>query len=264
MRGARGRSGSARAARWLIAGAARRRRLGRALLGLSRGPLRRAPGEPGGHHRLGALGPHGHRRSRRRPVARGLRVAPAEAAAGWLLAQQAVNGVFFGSAMLDYRLYKSYFPAWALTRAAALTRTALLIALRRLGARCIWPGHERESDGSSNSRPWRRACRSSATVSTSTAMPWPRSSGAITRSARSTGCADRGGTTPFSPARRPTHSSCAAASGTSTAHRSIAALRMSSEPGTTRSPRRASGTATSAAPSAPRSPGRRSRNTCPR
>jgi lanosterol synthase len=38
--------------------------------------------------------------------------------------QQAVNGVFFGSAMLDYRLYKSYFPAWALTRAAALTPTA--------------------------------------------------------------------------------------------------------------------------------------------
>jgi lanosterol synthase len=38
--------------------------------------------------------------------------------------QQAVNGVFFGSAMLDYRLYKSYFPTWALTRAAALTLTA--------------------------------------------------------------------------------------------------------------------------------------------
>jgi lanosterol synthase len=30
--------------------------------------------------------------------------------------QQAVNGVFFGTAMLDYRLYKSYFPAWALAR----------------------------------------------------------------------------------------------------------------------------------------------------
>jgi lanosterol synthase len=34
----------------------------------------------------------------------------------------AVNGVFFGSAMLDYRLYKSYFPAWALARHAALAR----------------------------------------------------------------------------------------------------------------------------------------------
>ncbi len=35
--------------------------------------------------------------------------------------QQAVNGVFFGSAMLDYRLYKTYFPAWALARYEALT-----------------------------------------------------------------------------------------------------------------------------------------------
>jgi lanosterol synthase len=31
--------------------------------------------------------------------------------------QQAVNGVFFGSAMLDYRLYNAYFPVWALARA---------------------------------------------------------------------------------------------------------------------------------------------------
>jgi squalene/oxidosqualene cyclase-like protein len=31
----------------------------------------------------------------------------------------AVNGVFFGSAMLDYRLYPAYFPAWALARFAA-------------------------------------------------------------------------------------------------------------------------------------------------
>jgi lanosterol synthase len=36
--------------------------------------------------------------------------------------QQALNGVFFGSAMLDYRLYKSYFPAWALARHFELTR----------------------------------------------------------------------------------------------------------------------------------------------
>jgi lanosterol synthase len=34
--------------------------------------------------------------------------------------QQSLNGVFFGSAMLDYRLYKSYFPVWALSRYAAL------------------------------------------------------------------------------------------------------------------------------------------------
>ena len=28
----------------------------------------------------------------------------------------AVNGVFFGTAMLDYRLYHEYFPTWALAR----------------------------------------------------------------------------------------------------------------------------------------------------
>ncbi len=33
--------------------------------------------------------------------------------------QQAQNGVFFGTAMLDYRLYKSYFPAWALAEYSA-------------------------------------------------------------------------------------------------------------------------------------------------
>jgi squalene/oxidosqualene cyclase-like protein len=43
----------------------------------------------------------------------------------WLLAHQdptgdwprdSVNGVFFGTAMLDYRLYNTYFPTWALAR----------------------------------------------------------------------------------------------------------------------------------------------------
>lgn len=43
----------------------------------------------------------------------------------WLVARQqadglwpndGVNGVFFGTAMLDYRLYNTYFPAWALAR----------------------------------------------------------------------------------------------------------------------------------------------------
>jgi hypothetical protein len=32
-----------------------------------------------------------------------------------------VNGVFFGSAMLSYRLYPVYFPIWALNRYRALT-----------------------------------------------------------------------------------------------------------------------------------------------
>jgi squalene cyclase len=44
----------------------------------------------------------------------------------WLTARQlpdgdwprdAVNGVFFGTAMLDYRLYNTYFPTWALRKA---------------------------------------------------------------------------------------------------------------------------------------------------
>jgi len=34
--------------------------------------------------------------------------------------RQAVNGVFFGAAMLDYRLYHTYFPAWAMTRYARM------------------------------------------------------------------------------------------------------------------------------------------------
>lgn len=47
----------------------------------------------------------------------------------WLSSQQhtdgswphrAVNGVFFGAAMLDYRLYHNYFPTWALSRYARL------------------------------------------------------------------------------------------------------------------------------------------------
>ena len=35
--------------------------------------------------------------------------------------QEAVTGVFFGTAMLDYRLYRAYFPAWACARASHLS-----------------------------------------------------------------------------------------------------------------------------------------------
>jgi len=38
----------------------------------------------------------------------------------WL--RDSVNGVFFGTAMLDYRLYNSYFPTWALNVADAMAR----------------------------------------------------------------------------------------------------------------------------------------------
>ena len=48
----------------------------------------------------------------------------------WLIGRQladggwppgAVNGVFFGSAMLHYRLYPAYFPAWALARYVSMS-----------------------------------------------------------------------------------------------------------------------------------------------
>src|SRR5262249_29138284 len=50
------------------------------------------------------------------------RSVPVERALTWLaqyldhpeLHPDSVNGVFFGSAMLDYRYYKFYFPLWAL------------------------------------------------------------------------------------------------------------------------------------------------------
>ena len=64
-----------------------------------------------------------------------LETAGAEAEAvrrgvGWLCRSQrpdgawpsgAVNGVFFGSAMLTYALYPTYFPIWALNRYLAAT-----------------------------------------------------------------------------------------------------------------------------------------------
>jgi len=37
--------------------------------------------------------------------------------------QQSQSGVFFSTAMLDYRLYKDYFPTWALARATSLSRS---------------------------------------------------------------------------------------------------------------------------------------------
>jgi lanosterol synthase len=55
----------------------------------------------------------------------GPRSAAIERGIAWLRAhqrsdgswpRQAVNGVFFGTAMLDYRLYPAYFPTWALAR----------------------------------------------------------------------------------------------------------------------------------------------------
>jgi 2,3-oxidosqualene cyclase len=49
-------------------------------------------------------------------IRRGIRwlASRQQADGGW--PRQAVNGVFFGAAMLDYRLYHTYFPAWAMAR----------------------------------------------------------------------------------------------------------------------------------------------------
>jgi lanosterol synthase len=63
----------------------------------------------------------------------GASAAPVERGIAWLIARQgadgswppeAVNGVFFGSAMLDYRLYRAYFPTWALARYVAAREMA--------------------------------------------------------------------------------------------------------------------------------------------
>ncbi|QSA99028.1 2,3-oxidosqualene cyclase [Methylococcus sp. EFPC2] len=53
-------------------------------------------------------------------IRRGIRwlMSRQQADGGW--PRQAVNGVFFGAAMLDYRLYHTYFPAWAMARYARL------------------------------------------------------------------------------------------------------------------------------------------------
>ncbi len=66
---------------------------------------------------LEVLGPHAE------PVRRGIEwlVSHQRPDGGWPAG--AVNGVFFGSAMLDYRLYPIYFPTWALARWATRSGT---------------------------------------------------------------------------------------------------------------------------------------------
>jgi lanosterol synthase len=54
------------------------------------------------------------------PVHRGIRWLKSRQDADGAWPREAVNGVFFGSAMLDYRLYRIYFPAWALARYARM------------------------------------------------------------------------------------------------------------------------------------------------
>jgi lanosterol synthase len=56
------------------------------------------------------------------PVRRGIAWLVARQDADGVFPAGTVNGVFFGTAMLDYRLYRVYFPAWALAHAHAVTR----------------------------------------------------------------------------------------------------------------------------------------------
>ena len=55
------------------------------------------------------------------PITRAVRWLESHQLANGSWPRQAPAGVFFGAAMLDYRLYKDYFPAWALGRHAALS-----------------------------------------------------------------------------------------------------------------------------------------------
>jgi lanosterol synthase len=52
-------------------------------------------------------------------VARALRFLASRQRADGSFPRQSPAGVFFGTAMLEYRLYKDYFPTWALARAAS-------------------------------------------------------------------------------------------------------------------------------------------------
>ena len=49
-------------------------------------------------------------------VERGVQWLKAHQGADGAWVREAVNGVFFGSAMLEYGLYRVYFPTWALAR----------------------------------------------------------------------------------------------------------------------------------------------------
>jgi 2,3-oxidosqualene cyclase len=58
-------------------------------------------------------------------VERGVQWLKAHQGADGAWAREAVNGVFFGSAMLEYSLYRVYFPAWALARHSRMDALAV-------------------------------------------------------------------------------------------------------------------------------------------
>jgi lanosterol synthase len=62
---------------------------------------------------------HAGRDARSPSVRRGVQLLRGVQRGDGSFPEQAVAGVFFGTAMLHYRLYRAYFPAWALARAEA-------------------------------------------------------------------------------------------------------------------------------------------------
>ena len=113
----------ARAIEWLLAKAEARRRLGRALE--ERADRHATSSIPQSQAAMTAwallalmeaLPPHARRgRARHRVPASACSCADGQ----W--PRQSQSGVFFSTAMLDYRLYKDYFPAWALARFSRLS-----------------------------------------------------------------------------------------------------------------------------------------------
>ncbi len=75
----------------------------------------------------------GNNEERRAAIRRGVAWLEAQQRPEGSFPEQAQNGVFFGTARLDYRLYKSDFPVWALARAARL-----LLAWAGAGAALAW------------------------------------------------------------------------------------------------------------------------------
>ena len=103
-------------------------------------PVRGASRRPGSDDELGPARAHEYARGARRcchardPMAA---IGPADRMGRG--PNEAVNGVFFGTAMLRYCAYKSYFPAWTLARHATTSSAASKTVVRRKSVRSTQP-----------------------------------------------------------------------------------------------------------------------------
>ena len=97
-------------------------RMGRTPLRLPDRQLRGKRRQSGHHDKLGRSGSAARHEfcDARCPARAGLALRHQLPDGDW--PRDCVNGVFFGTAMLDYRLYNTYFPTWALNVADAMTR----------------------------------------------------------------------------------------------------------------------------------------------